>query len=450
MTVSDSEVREGYRMTELGELPEEWRACALREVYEFTRRPKTLKIGDDDELPFIPMELIRDDSNSVGGWQFRKGKNIASGTFVSKGDVIIAKITPSFENGKQAILDNLPNSYGYATTEVWAVHPIDEAATAGWLAHYLRLGDVRAQLAGKMEGSTGRQRIPKSALQQLQIPLPPLLEQKKIAAVLQTVQQAKERTEAVIQAARELKKSLLKYLFTYGPVPVDQAEDVELKETEIGEVPEEWHMKAIEDIADVRGGYGFPHAYQGKQSGKFPFYKVSDMNLPGNEQTMGQANNYVDDQTVEELRARPFAAGAVIFPKVGAAVHTNKKRLLTRPSLVDNNVLTVTPRSNSHCEPLFLFFYFLTVNLSDLANPGPLPSINAGRTKEEKVALPSIAEQQTIVAVLQSVEDKINAEEDHKHALEELFNTLLNDLMTAKIRVNDLELGEVDHDEVGR
>ncbi|HQJ19925.1 MAG TPA: restriction endonuclease subunit S, partial [Bacteroidales bacterium] len=199
-------------MTELGPLPEEWEVVRLGDVFEFSRKPNNLKINKDDLIPFIPMEMISDTNQSIKSWEEKRYSEITSGSFVFKNDIIIAKITPSFENGKQAILDKLPLDYGYATTEIWALHPKNENVITQYLYYYLKVDPIRVNLAEKMEGSTGRQRLPKHVLENFALPLPPLPEQQKIAAVLSAVQEAKEKTEAVIDATKALKKSMMKHL----------------------------------------------------------------------------------------------------------------------------------------------------------------------------------------------------------------------------------------------
>ena len=112
-------------------------------------------------------------------------------------------------------------------------------------------------LLGLYAGQGNKTTIPnlsRSRLMSFDVPLPPIPEQRAIAHILRTVQQAKEATEAVIAATRELKKSLMRHLFTYGPVPVDLAERVPLKETEIGLVPERWGIDLLGNIASIVSG----------------------------------------------------------------------------------------------------------------------------------------------------------------------------------------------------
>ena len=174
-------------------------------------------------------------------------------------------------------------------------------------------------------------------------------------------------------------------------------------------LPEHWKTVRLEEIADVRGGASFPKAYQGNTEGKYPFYKVSDMNLRGNETLMQASNNWVEKDVVKTLRAKLFSKDTVIFPKVGAAVHTNKKRLLSCDGLVDNNVMGVTIRDYDLCIPYYLLYWFVFVDLVDFSNPGPLPSITATRVKNAKIPLPPLPEQRAIAHVLQTIQEAKSA-----------------------------------------
>ena len=168
---------------------------------------------------------------------------------------------------------------------------------------------------------------------------------------------------------------------------------------------EHWKVVRLEKIADMRGGASFPKAYQGNTEGKYPFYKVSDMNTEGNETLMQASNNWVEEDTVEILRAKLFSKDTVIFPKVGAAVHTNKKRLLSCDSLVDNNVMGVTIRDCNLCIPYYLLYWFESVDLVDFSNPGPLPSITVTTVKNAKIPLPPLPEQRAIAHILQTIQE---------------------------------------------
>ena len=201
--------------TEIGPVPEDWEVVKLGDTFEFSKKPRNLKIKKDDFVPFIPMEMISETNKSIKSWEEKRNSEISSSSFVFRNDIIIAKITPSFENGKQAILDNLPTDFGYATTEIWALHPAKNVkAITYYLHYYLKINSIRKILAGKMEGSTGRQRLPKHVLENLPIPLPPLPTQQKIASILSAIDAKIEAEENKKKALEELFKSLLHNLMT--------------------------------------------------------------------------------------------------------------------------------------------------------------------------------------------------------------------------------------------
>jgi len=259
-------------------------------------------------------------------------------------------------------------------------------------------------------------------------------EQQAIAALLWRVQDLLKVCEDALEVAQDLKRAAMRELFTRGLRGEPQ------KDTEIGPVPESWRVVSLSSIAQVRGGTSFPPALQGRTRGDLPFYKVSDMNLPGNEVEMRSAANWIDYRDLDELRAKPFPPETIIFPKVGGALHTNKKRLLASESMVDNNIMGITLCNRTLCISKYLFGWFQTINLSSIANAGPLPSINGSQLYELKLPLPDLDEQREIVAILDAIDRKIELHRKKRTVLEELFKALLHKLMTGEIRVDALDL----------
>lgn len=266
-------------------------------------------------------------------------------------------------------------------------------------------------------------------------------EQKLIAGVLHKAESASQQQAALLDNLQELKRAAMRELFTRGLRGEPQ------KETEIGPVPESWRVVSLSSIAQVRGGTSFPPALQGRTRGDLPFYKVSDMNLPGNEVEMRSAANWIDYRDLDELRAKPFPPETIIFPKVGGALHTNKKRLLASESMVDNNIMGITLCNRTLCISKYLFGWFQTINLSSIANAGPLPSINGSQLYELKLPLPDLDEQREIVAILDAIDRKIELHRKKRGVLEDLFKALLHKLMTGEIRVDALDLSVLQRDD---
>ena len=209
-------------------------------------------------------------------------------------------------------------------------------------------------------------------LKSIQIPLPPLEVQREIVAEIEVYQK-------VIDGARTVFEN-------YRPhVPIDPA----------------WPVVDIGEIAAVESGFGFPLDYQGKKDEAIPFLKVSDMNLVGNEQHISAWNHSISRDTLKELKAKSFPEGTVIFPKIGAAIATNKKRILSCESTYDNNVMGIVPKRD-RLDTAFLHTYLLGFDLSKWASESQPPSMRKTVVESHKIPLPPLETQQAIVAEIEA------------------------------------------------
>ena len=158
---------------------------------------------------------------------------------------------------------------------------------------------------------------------------------------------------------------------------------------------DEWEQRKLGDIGKARSGVGFPDAEQGGVTG-IPFFKVSDMNLDGNENEMTVANNYVTAEQIAVHRWSPITElPAIFFAKVGAAVMLNRKRLCRFPFLLDNNTMAYS-LSSTKWDADFAKALFGTVDLTSLVQVGALPSYNARDVESMEIYLPSLLEQEQI------------------------------------------------------
>ena len=154
-------------------------------------------------------------------------------------------------------------------------------------------------------------------------------------------------------------------------------------------------------------GYAFPKNLQGNTSSTdIPFYKVSDMNEANYNGLMAQSVNYVSpDVLANDIKGRPFPEKAIIFPKVGQAIHTNKKRMLIREAVCDNNIMAIWIVDKQKWNDKYLFAYFnYFVKLSDYASSANPPSINIDRLSKLRIPCPPHNVQHQIVAEFDELE----------------------------------------------
>jgi len=182
----------------------------------------------------------------------------------------------------------------------------------------------------------------------------------------------------------------------------------------------------------VSGGSGFPVEFQGHRSGEIPFIKVSDMNLPGNEKYIVQANHYVERQIAAKIKSKPFSEGALIFPKVGAALLTNKRRLLSRTTCIDNNLMAVV---SSKVEAEFLYYWSLTVDMGAIVQTGALPSINQSTVENLEIPIPEQEDQQNSVRCLRAIDQHCSALGLLQSKLLSQKHGLMQQLLTGTTRV---------------
>jgi len=270
-------------------------------------------------------------------------------------------------------------------------------------------------------------------LKEKAISIPPIPEQKKIAAVLLKIQRAIETQEQIIQSLRDLKKSTMQHVFTRG------LRGEKTKMTEIGEIPPGWKVEKLGDILED-SLYGL--SMRGQSMGKYPILR---MNCQIDGRVVFDNLQYVDidRDTFEKFRLRD---GDLLFNRTNShdlvgrmAVFHSDREAVFASYLIR---LRLCPGS---VNPDFVNYYFnmpVTQNrVKTLASKGVSQSnISASKLKTFEVPITIPEEQEDIVGKLGTVDEKITLHESKKSALQDLFKATLNKLMTGWIRVQDLDI----------
>ncbi len=426
-----SDIPPGYRMTELGPLPEEWQVVRLGEVLTPVYKKLRETLVEDDKV--YRLLTVRLYAKGITLRSEEKGNRIKTKKLycTKSGDFVFSKI------------DARNGAWGFVTDElegglVSGDFPIltleRHKADQSFIELQLAQPTVWEPLRNIAVGTTNRRRLHTFQLLQVAVALPPLAEQRAIAHVLRTVQEAKEATERVIAALKELKRSLMRHLFTYGPVPLDQTEAVELQETEIGPLPTHWRVVRLEEVFDIQQGKALSRK---KDKGLRPRPFLRTANVFWGRLDLSNLDQM--DFSEEEEKKYALRPGDLLVCEGGDVGRTAIWEGQLKDVYYQNHLHRLRAKSQD-VEPRFVMYWMQTaMTLLGLylgtSNKTTIPNLSRSRLASFAIPLPPLPEQQEIARMLQAVDARIEAEEKKKAALEALFKTLLHHLMTAKVRV---------------
>ncbi len=180
-----------------------------------------------------------------------------------------------------------------------------------------------------------------------------------------------------------------------------------------------WTYKPLGEVITVKSGYT-PNASELSNEGDIPYFKVAEMNLPRNEKYL-----YDTPQFVITPKST-FPKGSIVFPKNGAAIGTNKKRILVTPSVVDLNTAVAIP--NSEIESNFLYYIFQKIDFRLITRRGTVPTLDLKELKNITIPVPSKDEQISICSLLDKMNRVIEAKKEQLKELDNLAQANFYDM----------------------
>ncbi len=431
------------RETELGALPAEWRIVRLGDFIEKPEYGLTASAVQNASGPrFVRITDIQDGQinwDDVPSCECSK-KEIAKFA-LTEGDILFARIGAT--TGKTLFVRHCP-------TAVFASYLIRVKARSSLNSEFLSFFTNSKEYWSQIDSSKGgrlKQGVNIPILTNLIVPFPPLPEQRAIARVLSTLQRAIETQDNLIAAARELKKSLMRQLFTRGLGQGMRDDSLRLsggmKETEIGVMPEHWEVVIFGELLNRKVLFarnGFPCGNHNNKNLGIPHLRPFNIDNEG--RIVLDILKYIE--TKQDVSKYVLRDGDVIFNNTNSEELVGKTGYWQRDGnfVLSNHMTILRILQTGFIDGIYLskFFqkrwgdgYFTGICRRHVNQA----SISLARLHQIPIALPPIAEQREIARILATVDKKIETEEKRKAALQALFKTMLEQLMTGKIRVRE-------------
>jgi len=361
----------------------------VQEATSPTPNGQRLYLGLENLASGFPALVGRGSESEV-----RSGK-----TSFRKGDVLFGKLRPYLRKSV------LVSEDGICSTDILVFRSSEKS-----LPEFLCLLTHSDEFVGHAIATTSGVQHPRTSwasLREFKLHIPPLPEQRKIAGVLGVVQRAVEQQERLIALTTELKKALLHKLFTQGLRGESQ------KQTEIGPVSQSWEIKRFDDFTTLQ---------RGKDLTKTAF-RHGTIPVAGSNGVIGFHDTF-----------------NVAGPGVTVGRSGSVGRVIYYPSDFWAHNTSLFVRNFHGNNPRFAAYYLEHQRLDRFRSGASVPTLDRNQFKDMLIAVPKHDEQAEIARVLETVDHKKTGHESKDTALTDLFRTLLHQLMTAQIRVHNLDL----------
>jgi type I restriction enzyme S subunit len=413
-----------YQETEAGQIPEHWTAMSLGSVASSRKGKGVAKPG----VPCIELEHIEPEVGRLLGWD-GSGAQASIKTAFSKGDVLFGKLRPYLRKYAVAPFD------GICTTEILAIHPKERASDTRFL-FYLMQGDGIFSTVEALSYGTKMPRVSWTDLSDIVVGIPPLPEQKKIAAILAAVDGILGVISRQIEATQTLKQGLMQTLFSRG-VGIRDANGrwvphTQFKDSPIGEIPQSWKPKVLEDLTIENITYGVVQPGENRDDG-VPLVRGGDIKggkIANNLRTVSTEVSKQFNRTV--LQGGELLVSLVGYPGETAVVpgHLVGANIARQAGMVRTGSISMSE---------FIHCYLASPMGRACLLGGMIGSaqqvINLKALREVYVPMPPLVEREKISSICEAVFAKLDVLEQKQTHFQTLKRGLLQKLLTGEWQV---------------
>lgn len=410
----------------IGDVPEGWNVT--RFGYHATVKANLVEVDDYGSFPQISPENIEKNTGRLLAHGTVEDSGVISGNHLFKqGQILYSKIRPALNKVTIAPYPGLCCADMY---------PIETDEDTRFMV-YLMLADCFVKQTETVANM--RIKMPKinqGELSRIRIALPPLDEQKRIAAKLDRlcgrVDELAENIKGEIAALQEYRKSLITECVTKGLNPKAKMKPSGVDW--IGKVPTEWNVEKVKYHYSVITGNGFPVELQGVEDGDYPVCKASDISTKG--KFVESTKNWITKDIAELLGFNVIPRGSVIFPKIGEAMKKNSRKIVAVDCCVDNNCQGVF---SPDMDEGYSYYAFTCIDMKLFDNHGPIPCLNNQKLKDYLMPIPPANEQREIAAFLDKrcavIDAKIAERQKQLEKLGEYRSSVIYEYVTGKREV---------------